>query len=58
MTNEELQRMRQYADKINGAEGWLGALTLNESVDLAVLIKKRVDESTEWSEGKHVPRDK
>jgi len=44
MTKEELQRIGQYSDKINGAGGSLSVLTLNESLDLEMLIKKRLDE--------------
>ena len=44
MTSEEVQRIKQYSDKIEAADGSLSALTFNESVDLKMLIKKRLDE--------------
>lgn len=42
MTNEELQRIRQYAAKIIAADGSLMALTDDESRDLETLIEKRL----------------
>ena len=58
MTNEELQRIGQYAAKIQGADGSLSVLAFDERQDLEMLIQKRLDESAaaEGSEGKHVPK--
>ena len=45
MTAEELQRIRQYAAKIQAAGGTLSALTYEESQDLERLLLKWMDEN-------------
>ena len=45
MTNEELQRIRQYSDKVQVAQGNLMVLSKDESQDLEMLLRKWMDEN-------------
>lgn len=44
MTGEELQRISQYAARIEAADNDPGVLTDDEAVDLEHLIQKRINE--------------
>lgn len=45
MTNEELQRLKQYTAKIEAVSGRLAILTLNERRDFEELLGKRIVEN-------------
>lgn len=44
ITDEEAQRIGQYADRIKAADGSLGVLTDDERVDLEQLVQKRIND--------------
>ena len=45
MTNEEWQRIRQYAAKVNAFNSDLGVLTEDEAEDFEALVGKWLDEA-------------